>query len=937
MSLSPQFLDELRARTLLSTLVGRTVKLTKAGREYKGCCPFHNEKTPSFYVNDDKGFYHCFAGETEVITPDGRTAIRDLAGTKATILSRNGQWISAPVKSYGVQRLWRIELSRNRVRKEIYATSGHRWFVHDRISVFETSELKPGHALQSSFPERRTNWELDPEGVRHGIVYGDGSMYKQVYGTLNLHGDKDAELRHWFPAQDHHVHERSGGALYLRIYGGRAFESMKQMPAEQAQDSYLLGFLAGYLAADGHVAKDGTVMLNSADPKALETVRDIATRLGIATFGRTTLYRKGFGQQATALHRIHFVRSTLAEELFLLKKARKRFAAHTKKYERLRWVVRSVEPTDREEIVYCAEVPGEHAFTLNDNILTGNCFGCSAHGDAIRWMTDNQGLPFMDAVKELAQNAGIEVPAPDPRAAERAERGNALYDVMEAAQNWFVEQFSGIEGAEARAYCAARGLKPETLRDFGIGYAPDSRGKLKTALTRFGDAKLIEAGLLISVDDKQPYDRFRGRLMIPIRDPRGRVIAFGGRILGAGEPKYLNSPDTPLFDKGRTLYNLDKAGAESRKANRMIVVEGYMDVIALAQAGIGEVVAPLGTALTEHQLERLWRQVPAPILCFDGDAAGQRASVRALGRALPLLGSERTLGFVTLPQGQDPDDLVKSGGRNAAEALFASPEPLVERLWRHELNALPLATPEARAGLRQRVQAQAAAIADPDVREQYRLEFRMRLDALFAPPPRSDANRQTFSVRANQGGKGPNRWRQNYEAPPGHRAQAISGKGVEPVFARAILSGLVRHPAMIMACAEAISQLPFADPELSRLRDTLIDAGFDHPGLESDALVTICQHEGFASLIEALLSTVTLGFSFARDEADGEIARRDLAMAIEALAARPELDAALAAATVRLGAQWDDAGFAEQQRLRAARVEADQRLASLAAGDKDGD
>ena len=237
------------------------------------------------------------------------------------------------------------------------------------------------------------------------------------------------------------------------------------------------------------------------------------------------------------------------------------------------------------------------SFTLSDEKGFYHCFGCGAHGDAIRWLTDARGLPFMEAVKELADAAGMEVPAADPRAQEKAARAVGLYDVMEAAQAWFVDQLAGIEGSEARAYLAGRGIGEKTIRKFGFGFAPDSRGRLKAALARFGNDKLVETGLLIAPEggEREPYDRFRGRLMIPIRDQRGRVIAFGGRILGSGEPKYLNSPETPLFDKGRTLYNLDLAGPASRDSRRLIVVEGYMDVIALDQAGIGEGVAPLGT------------------------------------------------------------------------------------------------------------------------------------------------------------------------------------------------------------------------------------------------------------------------------------------------------------------------------------------------------
>ncbi len=214
------------------------------------------------------------------------------------------------------------------------------------------------------------------------------------------------------------------------------------------------------------------------------------------------------------------------------------------------------------------------SFYVNDDKAFYHCFGCSAHGDAIRWMTDQRGLPFIDAVKELAQAAGMEMPAMDPRAAEKAEVAKGLYEAMDDAAAWFTEQLMGIAGGEARAVLERRGIKPETAKTFGMGFSPDSRGKLKAQLKQYGDPVLVEAGLLIQVDDKEPYDRFRGRLMIPIRDPRGRVIAFGGRVIGDGEPKYLNSPDTPLFDKGRTLYNLDRAAPASRKAGRVLVVEG---------------------------------------------------------------------------------------------------------------------------------------------------------------------------------------------------------------------------------------------------------------------------------------------------------------------------------------------------------------------------
>ena len=220
------------------------------------------------------------------------------------------------------------------------------------------------------------------------------------------------------------------------------------------------------------------------------------------------------------------------------------------------------------------------SFYVNDDKAFYHCFGCSAHGDAIRWLTEHQGLPFMDAVKELAAAAGIDVPVADPRDAERAERSRGLHDALAAAERWFVDQFNAAAGAEARALVDRRGFSADIARGFGFGFAPDRRDGLRTALADYGDRLLIEAGLLGEAEGRGPYDRFRGRLMIPIRDARGRTIAFGGRIVGDGEPKYLNSPETPLFDKGRTLFNLDRAQAAARRAGRVIVCEGYLDVVA---------------------------------------------------------------------------------------------------------------------------------------------------------------------------------------------------------------------------------------------------------------------------------------------------------------------------------------------------------------------
>ncbi len=561
------------------------------------------------------------------------------------------------------------------------------------------------------------------------------------------------------------------------------------------------------------------------------------------------------------------------------------------------------------------------SFYVNDDKGFYHCFGCGAHGDAIRWMTDSQGLPFMDAVKELAAAAGLEMPALDPRAREKAERAATLHDVTEAAAACFRAELAGLGGAAARDYLRRRGVGDATAAAFAIGFAADSRTRLRAALEpKFGLPRLIEAGLLIEAEGKEPYDRFRGRLMIPIRDPRGRVIAFGGRILDTGEPKYLNSPDTPLFDKGRTLFNLDRAAAPARKADRVIVVEGYMDVIALAQAGIGEAVAPLGTALTEAQLDRLWRLGVPPLLCFDGDAAGQRAAVRAATRALPMLAPERTLSFATLPPGQDPDDLVRAGGRAAFDALAGKPEPLVDLLWRHERDALPLTTPEARAGLSRRLADHARAIEDGEVRRHYESEFRRRVQALFAErrPER----------RGPMQGRDRRPW-SPIEAAPTAPTRAIGDGGIDSRLARAIVGGLLLHPASIADHAERIAALRLADRALDSLRMLLLDLALAGQALEAPALAPILAGAGLGGLAEEIARPNGLAFSFLRDDADPDRARRDLAEAIDVMVVRPEIDAALGRASTRLGERFDGAAFDEQQRLRAALVDTERRLMDL--------
>jgi DNA primase len=562
------------------------------------------------------------------------------------------------------------------------------------------------------------------------------------------------------------------------------------------------------------------------------------------------------------------------------------------------------------------------SFTINDEKGFYHCFGCGAHGDAIRWMTDQRGLPFMDAVKELAASAGLEVPAADPRAAERAERANSLYDVMTAAADWFTAQLGSIAGADARTYLEQRGLNAATINAFGIGFAPDSRGKLRTALAKFGDAALIEAGLLISVDEKEPYDRFRGRLMIPIRDPRGRVIAFGGRILGAGEPKYLNSPDTPLFDKGRTLYNLDRAAAAARKSGRVIVVEGYMDVIALAQAGYEESVAPLGTALTEDQIARLWRVSDCPIICFDGDSAGQKAALRAINRALPYLEPGKSLQFVTLPAKLDPDDVVRRQGKAAFDGFLADAKPLDQFLWSAEQFAEPLDTPEARAGLGKRLRDYARMIRDEDVRTQYLAVFNQRLREFFAPNEKT--GRKFFS-------DGPFVGHQSHRVMMKIAQYGIDQASIIP----ALFSGISHHRHLIGRHAESIGRLTIESRKLRQFRRELFEVAISNPTISFDELAIHIRQAGLGDVWDALHRPNLLAFSFLRADTEPAKAESDLSAVIEKLAESNEIAEKRAVLEEQLKSSdsWTEAGFDEQARLRAAEFSAMEQLKALLHGD----
>ncbi len=572
------------------------------------------------------------------------------------------------------------------------------------------------------------------------------------------------------------------------------------------------------------------------------------------------------------------------------------------------------------------------SFYVNDEKQFYHCFGCGAHGDAIRWMTDQRGLPFMDAVKELAEQAGMEVPAPDPRYAQAAEQRASLHDVLGEAQAWFVRNLAGPGGAEARAYLKQRGISDAQIREFGFGYAPDARGAIAEALSGFERDMLVEGGLLISVEDKEPYDRFRGRLMLPIQDRRARVIGFGGRILnkpeGSGAPKYLNSPDTPVFDKGRTLYNIHRASAASRQSDRLVVVEGYMDVVALAGAGIAEAVAPMGTALTEQQIELLWRMVPVPVLCFDGDAAGQRAAMRAVERALPMLRPGHSLSIVTLPEGLDPDDLLRRDGPAAMKTLLGQGESLLDVIWRHERAAMVQSTPEAKAGLKERLMAHADAIQHPDIRALYARELRDRFSE-FAFPPRAQ---RPFVPHRQQGkGRGFDRFGST-NAPPSPLLRQLGPATARTRLMGAVILGLARHPALLAAHAEQISQLRPEDAGQARILNALLELAetgqIGSSSLESPDIPAILAERGLGLPPGDAIGGMKL--AFLSDRTMEPEATTELTEAISLLVERPAIEAALVAATARFGDD-PEGSFAEQQRLLKRKLEFDARLMQMAA------
>jgi DNA primase len=473
------------------------------------------------------------------------------------------------------------------------------------------------------------------------------------------------------------------------------------------------------------------------------------------------------------------------------------------------------------------------SFFVNDQKMAWFDFSSGKNGNIFDFVMLTEGLSFPEAVEKLAGEAGLPLPKVDRESLAREEKRKSLHDVMEMATAFFEQSLQARVGARARGYLADRRIAPETQLGFRLGYAPGERFALKEYLGGKGVPveDMVEAGLLIAGDDiPVPYDRFRDRVMFPITDMRGRIIAFGGRAMEKDVPaKYLNSPETPLFHKGHNLYNGAAARAATQNGARLIAVEGYVDVIALVAAGFRAAVAPLGTAMTEDQLGLLWKMSEEPVLCFDGDKAGQRAAYRALDLALPSVGPGRSLVFARLPEGQDPDDLIRAEGRGAMEDVLKGARPLADMLWQRETESGGFDTPERRAALEARLKEAVSVIRDETVKKHYRADMEARIAALFQPL-RAAAR---APMRRDQGRSGRGRPGERFgDAPVSlaplspHFAASALVRGARTAIAprdALILTAIIHHPWLAERHAEDLADLDMRQGDLEALKSALID------------------------------------------------------------------------------------------------------------------
>ncbi len=514
------------------------------------------------------------------------------------------------------------------------------------------------------------------------------------------------------------------------------------------------------------------------------------------------------------------------------------------------------------------------SFHVDDRKGYYYCFGCHEKGDAISFVQKTENVGFMEAIEILATEAGMEMPARDPQAKQKADRRTVLGEVMEQAVQFFRFQLKTQAATDARAYLSRRGLDTGAQERFEIGFAPAGWDNLRLALTGKGVSveHLVACGLSKTSDKgREPYDVFRNRIMFPIRDARGRCIAFGGRAMDPDDnAKYLNSPETELFDKSRNLYNLRSAREATGRGQPLIVAEGYMDVIALSEAGFQGSVAPLGTAVTENQLHAMWRLSPEPIIALDGDKAGMRAAYRVIDIALPLLEAGKGLRFALMPDGKDPDDLIRSDGPEAVRTCLDAALPMVDLLWQQETEGRTFDSPERRAALDKALRERLQKIKDPSLRRHYGEAVRELLDKLYnragAQPaaPWNNGNGGGFSggysgefkggfSGKGKGARGRRKW--NAPEPPSPTAKASmlvsGGEDAEVVMRQEIvLAILYRHPTLVEAFDGQLENLAPRDPDLAALKDVLLDMA-DRPDDLAEAAMERIGSEWLETLLAA--------------------------------------------------------------------------------------
>ncbi len=555
-----------------------------------------------------------------------------------------------------------------------------------------------------------------------------------------------------------------------------------------------------------------------------------------------------------------------------------------------------------------------------------HCFGCGAHGDAMGFVMRTEGLSFPETVEKLAGEAGLAMPVTSPEDRQRFEERGGLLKALEAACAWYERQLRLAVGRPALDYLKGRGLTDDTIARFRLGYAPDANDALKSALLKqgFAEPDLLEAGLISQPEDGRPaYDFLRGRVIFPISDARGRIIAFGGRTLGDGQPKYINSRDSELFHKRRALYGLALAREAARKSGEVIVAEGYTDVIALHQAGFAGAVAPLGTALTENQIELLWKLAPEPILCFDGDSAGQRAAARAAERTLPLLKPGHSLRFALLPAGEDPDSLLRAHGPAVLREALGHARPLVDIVWEVATVGKPTDTPERRALIRKELRDLVAHIAERSVQEAYYAEIESRFAAAFD-------RRRTRWRGGKRGGK---------NAPV--NAPDLKSDGNVGVLAmrqqQALLATIVNHPELVADFGEEIGTLRLPSPELDRLRQEII--GLWSPDLDAPTMRRHLSEHGFDEVLSRLLSLEVYEHAgFAQADAGSEAVRRGWMQLYELFHRRVYLDQEIDAARQVFAAEMSKRNLAYLDALkqRAGPIEEDTDAPNAeASGDND--